>query len=104
MASRLAQLLPHVHPEIARDAHEAERSGVSPDALAADVLIANPRPLPEAALRLFDSPPSRHVDAAADPAALVLVDGGHRIVLWRGDITTLKVDAIVNAANEAGLG
>ena len=25
----------------------------------------------------------------------------HRLVLWRGDITTLKVDAIVNAANSA---
>mmetsp|Transcript_48069 Transcript_48069/g.88563 ORF Transcript_48069/g.88563 Transcript_48069/m.88563 type:complete len:302 (+) Transcript_48069:52-957(+) len=27
-----------------------------------------------------------------------------RLVLWRGDITTLVIDAIVNAANEAGLG
>ena len=26
------------------------------------------------------------------------------IAVWRGDITTLKVDAIVNAANEAGEG
>lgn len=26
---------------------------------------------------------------------------GDRLVLWQGDITTLKVDAIVNAANSA---
>mmetsp|Transcript_18852 Transcript_18852/g.42226 ORF Transcript_18852/g.42226 Transcript_18852/m.42226 type:complete len:294 (-) Transcript_18852:116-997(-) len=27
-----------------------------------------------------------------------------RLAVWRGDITTLSIDAIVNAANEAGLG
>ena len=29
---------------------------------------------------------------------------GSRICLWQGDITTLKIDAIVNAANSQGLG
>ena len=36
-----------------------------------------------------------------DSEALLPVPGDPRIVLWRGDITTLKVDAIVNAANSA---
>ena len=30
--------------------------------------------------------------------------GGTKVVLWQGDITTLKVDAIVNAANRQMLG
>lgn len=28
---------------------------------------------------------------------------GTQICLWQGDITTLKIDAIVNAANSQGL-
>ena len=36
-----------------------------------------------------------------DSEALLPVPGDPRIVLWRGDITTLKADAIVNAANSA---
>ena len=28
----------------------------------------------------------------------------YKIYLWKGDITTLKIDAIVNAANSQGLG
>ena len=32
---------------------------------------------------------------------LPVVSINNRLVLWRGDITTLKVDAIVNAANSA---
>ena len=34
-----------------------------------------------------------------DGEALAPIPSNNRIVLWQGDITTLKVDAIVNAAN-----
>jgi O-acetyl-ADP-ribose deacetylase (regulator of RNase III) len=48
----------------------------------------------------------RTVDPAGviDAAARVVVCGGTRVALWRGDITTLAVDAIVNAANADLLG
>lgn len=36
-----------------------------------------------------------------DSDALPVSSVNERIVLWRGDITTLKIDAIVNAANSA---
>lgn len=36
-----------------------------------------------------------------DSAALPASPADSRIALWKGDITTLKIDAIVNAANSA---
>lgn len=39
-----------------------------------------------------------------DATALPSVPGDPRLVLWQGDITTLKIDGIVNAANSALLG
>ena len=39
-----------------------------------------------------------------DGAKLPSIPGDSRLVLWQGDITTLKADAIVNAANSGMLG
>ena len=72
--------------------------------------IRMPRPLPED-LRLVQD---EYLRARADEKGVVALDDiptlssahpfGNRLSLWQGDITRLKVDAIVNAANSAMLG
>lgn len=65
--------------------------------------IRPPRPVSDEFLRVQDEYLSREVQAKG------IVDGGalegspldSRLALWKGDITTLRVDAIVNAANSA---
>jgi len=42
--------------------------------------------------------------ACTDAAHLPRCRSDKRLAVWRGDITTLKIDGVVNAANEAGLG
>ena len=63
--------------------------------------VRNPRPISEEFLKIQDEYLSAERDAlgVTDGEALPPIPSDHRIVLWQGDITTLKVDAIVNAAN-----
>jgi hypothetical protein len=67
--------------------------------------ISNARPLSEAELAASDAHFAKRAGVALaaleGPEARV---GGARVLLWRGDITTLAADAVLNAANAQGLG
>lgn len=62
-----------------------------------------PRPVDEDFLKLQDEYLSEEVElkGVTDSGDLLAAPLDDRLVLWRGDITTLKIDAIVNAANSA---
>eukprot|EP00051_Salpingoeca_urceolata_P028713 m.487926 g.487926 ORF g.487926 m.487926 type:complete len:755 (-) comp25361_c0_seq1:111-2375(-) len=76
-----------------------------------DFLLENNTPLSPPTLDAIDvalnpdCPPQQKAlpDVVAEAVASDVV-GSTRAVVWRGDITTLSVDAIVNAANPWGLG
>ena len=65
--------------------------------------IRPPRPVSDQFLRIQDE--SLREEAArkgiTDAAALPASGLDGRLLLWKGDITTLKIDAIVNAANSS---
>lgn len=65
--------------------------------------IRAPRPVSDEFLQIQDEYLSEEVAAKGivDSAMLPVSPSDSRLVLWRGDITTLKIDAIVNAANSA---
>lgn len=65
--------------------------------------IRPPRPINEEFLRIQDEYLGEEVErkGVTDSALLPASSLDSRLVLWRGDITTLKIDAIVNAANSA---
>lgn len=65
--------------------------------------IRPPRPVSEAFLKIQDEYLGEAVaeKGVTDSASLPASSLDNRLVLWRGDITTLKIDAIVNAANSA---
>ncbi|MBU3877722.1 protein-ADP-ribose hydrolase [Faecalicatena sp. AGMB00832] len=68
--------------------------------------VRPPRPISEEFLRIQDEYLSEEVrrKGVVDSDGLEPSPSDIRIFLWKGDITTLKVDAIVNAANSALLG
>lgn len=63
--------------------------------------IRSPRPIDDSFLTLQDEYLSEEVrkKGITDSASLPVSSLDHRLLVWRGDITTLKIDAIVNAAN-----
>ena len=65
--------------------------------------IRSPRPIGKEFLNVQDEYLSAEVEkkGITDSNALPASPVSHKLVLWRGDITTLKTDAIVNAANSA---
>lgn len=65
--------------------------------------IRPPRPVSDEFLAVQDAYLSRETakKGITDSALLPASPLDDRLVLWRGDITTLKIDAIVNAANSA---
>lgn len=65
--------------------------------------IRAPHPIGEEFLRIQDAYLREEVQEKGiiDSDTLSACPADDRLVLWRGDITTLKIDAIVNAANSA---
>jgi O-acetyl-ADP-ribose deacetylase (regulator of RNase III) len=88
----------------------------TPRAWLGDLLIMTAAPLSEATLAAVDrvyaaervagaGGPARPPTVVGLPGALWLPRiGSTRLCVWRGDMTELGVDAVVNAANEHGLG
>ena len=65
--------------------------------------LRDPRPVSNEFLKIQDEYLSEEVArrGVTDSALLQASPRDSRLVLWQGDITTLKIDAIVNAANSA---
>lgn len=65
--------------------------------------VRPPRPVSERFLAVQDEYLTEEVKKKGiiDSTSLPVSPEDPRLVLWRGDITTLKIDAIVNAANSA---
>lgn len=93
----LSELPQYKDMEIPIDAEEQKRL------LRSLMNIRSPHPISSEFLKVQDEYLSEEVTAkgVVDGDALAVSPISSHLVLWRGDITTLKVDAIVNAANSA---
>jgi O-acetyl-ADP-ribose deacetylase (regulator of RNase III) len=110
---RLLEYLVGLMPHLQQHVDAASCSPPLQRKLLGDVLIACAHPLPDHVCSLMHSV-LLHEQALAPPALcpphilpLALFSAscsGCDIVVWRGDIRRLAVDAIVNAANDQGLG
>lgn len=93
----LAELQPYPDIQIPSDADEQKRL------LRSLMNIRPPRPISGSFLKLQDEYLTEELETKeiTDSASLPVSPANSRLALWRGDITTLKIDAIVNAANSA---
>ena len=83
-----------------------EDAGEQRDLLRSLMNLRPPRPVSGEFLQIQNAYLGAERDrrGVVDGDQLPAVPGDPRIALWQGDITTLRVDAIVNAANSALLG
>lgn len=93
----LSELPQYRNMEIPDDTEEQKRL------LRSLMNIRAPRPIGKGFLKVQDEYLSAEVEekGITDSDALPASPVNHKLILWRGDITTLKIDAIVNAANRA---
>lgn len=93
----LSELPQYRNMEIPDDTEEQKRL------LRSLLNIRSPRPIGKEFLKVQDEYLSAEVEekGITDSDALLAFPINHKLILWRGDITTLKADAIVNAANSA---
>jgi O-acetyl-ADP-ribose deacetylase (regulator of RNase III) len=110
LLDRLAVIMPHIKRSVA----ECSSDPVRQRKLLGDLLIAWALPLPDdicdlmhAVLvheRALSAQTALRPAEIAEQALVSATCCSCHVVVWRGDIRRLTVDAIVNAANEQGLG